>query len=241
MSLSQNRALVVNRHWTKVAQKMHRRAVKMYTARTTWANRTALASTLAEIRRLQLFKDIGYKSWKDYCTNAWPGAHANSINDWSRITKLYDSIPDMMRVAPPGIMGLKRLSSLAGFVGTAEEMYWWGNLARITNWGEWQAIVAVAKHAQRCGHPAGQTHLIVGFVDEPTYRRVVSRAQTAARKELGPRASMGDVIAWACARATGRPVPRSVGGLSSALGTHPSSKPGRPPVPQGGRHKDTSA
>jgi hypothetical protein len=230
-SSTNKKKLIQGTGWATLAQKLHRKA-RSYYRHKTWRNRKLLAKTLHDIKTMQLYKDLGYATWKDYVYEAWSTGRV-TVDHWARTHKLFEAIPDALKLAPPGFVGIRRLALLSGFVTDREDLLWWANLCRVTSWGEFNAIVRAAREAARCGHPAESTYLYVGWVDETTQRRVVSAAFNAARKDLGATASVGDCIAWACARAIDKNLPRSVGSHRTPVRGH-KTRPVRHPVTVGG-------
>lgn len=228
--------LIHGKNWATLAQKMHAKARVLYRHKT-FRNRKILSRVLHEMKAMELYKDLGYVSWEKYVKEAWSTGRT-TVDHYAQLHKLFQVIPDALKLAPPGFMGVRRMALLAGFVTEREDLHWWTNLCRVTTWMEYKCIVKAAKEAARCGHPAEKTFLYVGWVDETTQRRLVSRAFHAARKDLGSTASVGDCIAWACAKALGKSVPRSLGTNRPALRNRKAMPQGHPVTlggPEGGQ------
>lgn len=194
--------------WAKLGRQLNGRAKSMWPKRYTTPGNFSLI--LHQLRTMELYKDMGYVNWRSYRYAEW-GPRAASINAWYLVGMLLVTVPDALRLAPPGAVNIRALAAFAPLCETSQDVLWWGRLARVTTFNELTRTVEAFKQARRCAIPGTSSYLVAAFIYGHHYTGVVSEALRQARRELGEDTQLGGAIAWACARAVGRPLPRPLG------------------------------
>lgn len=197
-----------DKRWSAVGRRLTTQAKKLWPKRYTHPEKFSLL--LHDVKRMELYKDMGYGEWDHYRYGEW-GPRFADVNHWERVAPLLTQVPQALRLAPPGAVSIRAVALFAPFCETKEDVLWWGRLARVTTHSELTRIVEAQKQAFRCGIPGTTSYLLAFFCYGHHYTGVVSDAVRKARQELGEDTQLGVAIAWACARALGRPLPRPLG------------------------------
>lgn len=199
--------------WKTLGGKLHKRALKLYGIR--HKDPAKLAMTLAEIRRLELYKDIGCETWSDYCEKMW-SRRKSIVYHWALCGDVFSRFKEELKLLFP-IIGLRRLALLGNICETKEELVWWARLARLTNFLEFRRILDGYRQALRCGLSGYASTFVCAGVLSEHYEEVVAPAHRQARAALGPQASAGQLLTWICAQAIGVSLPDTLGVDSDSM------------------------
>lgn len=188
--------------WHTYAYKMHKRSQSQWVTR--WAHPERVSLTLHEIRKQELFKDLGHDTWIDYLKGEW-AVQRIQVGQWEHCSRLFVRYPDALKIcASQGLEAIGKISQFVALCETKEDVLWWSRLARVMSQNELRRTVNAQREARRTGYPGISSVFLGGFVDGQTYENVVRPAYKEAKKALGASCPPGLLIAWLCAKARGK-------------------------------------
>jgi len=199
--------------WNKLGDQLHRRAVRLWMQRHKHPAKVAMA--LAELRRLEVYKDIGDETWDAYLSR-W-GPRRKLVHQFALASPAWEKWPDVMAALYPGALSLYRLTLFLPLVESREDFVWWARLARFTHQKEFLRIIDAYRQALRAGRSGYASSLIVLGVLSEDYQKLVKPAKKLAQEELGREVDQSRLFLWACAKALGVPFPSTMGVDDCAL------------------------